>query len=256
MISRDELAGYRCAVGFSNLGQLEKDYLQHAFLASIYSVSSTEFVFKGGTALQKTCGLDRFSEDLDFTFNAEAPPAKFIDEAITALKPFTEALIASKKEQPASFTYRVKMKGPLYDGAERTMHSITLEINKREKILRKPRAIKVVPLYSDLRPYVAYVMAIEEMLAEKIRAILTRNKARDVYDLWFLLRKNTKCDLGLINKKLEYYALKFNFAEFRQSILEKQRVWKPELGVLLKGIPDFKEVSGYVLKEVGSLSPQ
>lgn len=69
MIDRNELGEYARALKY-NIYQAEKDYVQHVFLAALYSVSATEFVFKGGTALQKAYGLDRFSEDLDFTASA------------------------------------------------------------------------------------------------------------------------------------------------------------------------------------------
>ena len=47
--------------------QQEKHYLQTATLAGVYTAVADELVFKGGTALFFFYGLDRFSEDLDFT---------------------------------------------------------------------------------------------------------------------------------------------------------------------------------------------
>ena len=48
----------------------------------------------------------------------------------------------------------------------------------------------------------------DEILAEKIRAVITRTKGRDLYDIWFLLNRGALMDKDLINKKLEYYDLK------------------------------------------------
>ena len=42
----------------------------------------------------------------------------------------------------------------------------------------------------------------EEILAEKVRAIVSRTKARDVYDFWFLLQEKTEINYSLIQTKL------------------------------------------------------
>ena len=43
----------------------------------------------------------------------------------------------------------------------------------------------------------------KEIMSEKIRALMTRTKARDLYDIYFLVRKNVKLDTQLVAKKLE-----------------------------------------------------
>jgi predicted nucleotidyltransferase component of viral defense system len=44
-------------------------------------------------------------------------------------------------------------------------------------------------------------------VAEKIRAILTRNKGRDIYDLWFLVSQGISLNENLILEKLKYYKI-------------------------------------------------
>ena len=46
------------------------------------------------------------------------------------------------------------------------------------------------------------VLRVDELLAEKVRAVMTRDKPRDVYDVWLLLRNGVKLDKGLVEKKL------------------------------------------------------
>ena len=62
-------------------------------------------------------------------------------------------------------------------------------------------------------------MSKNEILAEKIRALLTRKitKGRDIYDMWYLLNQDANIDDKLINKKLKYYNLKLN----KNNILKK-----------------------------------
>src|SRR3989337_4605846 len=66
MLSRKSLESMKSTLGL-NLGQIERDYLQHIVLLFLYRHAGNWLVFKGGTALQKAYGLNRFSEDLDFT---------------------------------------------------------------------------------------------------------------------------------------------------------------------------------------------
>ncbi len=248
MISRIELGDYAKKLGFI-LYQAEKDYLQHAFLESLYSVSGTEFVFKGGTALQKALGLDRFSEDLDFTFNAEGEAVAFVKSAAAKARAFSETVVSKEEKKWNSENFKVKMKGPLFGGGEKSVQSITIQISLRERVLLKPVATRIVPPYADLKPYLALAMDSNEILAEKVRAIMTRHKARDLYDLWFLLKKGATADFSLIGKKLDYCKKNYSFGEFEEAVLAKQKNWLPELRILMKSVPDFGETSATVLEQ-------
>ena len=70
MLNRKNLESMKTVLGF-NLGQVERDYLQHILLLFLYRHAGNWLVFKGGTALQKIFGLNRFSEDMDFTSSKE-----------------------------------------------------------------------------------------------------------------------------------------------------------------------------------------
>lgn len=251
MIPRKELEAVGSSLGF-NAYQAEKDYLQHAFLSSLYSVSANEFVFKGGTALQKAFGLDRFSEDLDFTFAGKgADVGRFVELAVDNLKKFTEASIAKKEETGGSFSAKVKARGPLYDGTGRSVQTVVIEVSLREAVLDVPSARRIVPPYADLRPYVALCMALDEMLAEKVRAILTREKPRDVYDAWFLTRRNAAFSKEKADAKLAYYGKRFGLSQFERAVRDKQKLWDKEMGVLLRNVPPFRETREELLQALG-----
>jgi predicted nucleotidyltransferase component of viral defense system len=87
MLTRNDLLPYKEATGF-NLGQIEKDYVQHLFLMNLYRRVGDEIAFKGGTALQKTYGLNRFSEDLDFALTKTFKLVPIIDRALTGMNIF------------------------------------------------------------------------------------------------------------------------------------------------------------------------
>jgi predicted nucleotidyltransferase component of viral defense system len=79
---------------------------------------------------------------------------------------------------------RTRFVGPL-----RHPNRLLLDITLDEPVLLAPgRRPVVTGLFSAPRPYVL-VYALEEILAEKLRSILQRGKARDYYDVWRLLRE-------------------------------------------------------------------
>ena len=246
MISRRELGDYAKTLGF-NLYQTEKDYLQHAFLASLYGVSGGEFVFKGGTCLQKAYGLDRFSEDLDFNYDSEKDLAEFLEKAVVRMSAFAEASVAKSEKKEKSQSAKIRVRGPLFDGRDKSVQSITVQASLRERMVLPPRLAGIVPIYADLKPYAALAMAPEEILAEKVRAVMTRNRGRDVYDLLFLLRKRTRIDFGLVGEKLGFYGERFEFEKFENAVKDKEKTWTAELRVLLRNVPDFDETAKEVL---------
>jgi predicted nucleotidyltransferase component of viral defense system len=205
-------------------------------------------VLKGGTALQKVFGLNRFSIDLDFTSTNNKAEKILEDVAkdITHFGFFSELGKIEKTEIGKAI--KVKIQGPLYDGSERTITTLRVEISLRKDLILSPIIKEVVPLYTDLRPYAVVLMDLEEVLAEKIRALIWRAKARDLYDLWFLLRKNIKPKIKLIEKKLSYYDLKFDKEDFFKKIKLLEKNWELELRPLVTTLPPFKVVKEDVTK--------
>ncbi len=246
MLDKKELEKFRAILGF-NLAQIEKDYLQHLFLLFLSRQIRNELVFKGGTALQKIYGLNRFSRDLDFTLNKEIEVDQLIKKISVDISNFG---FTSKIDYLKKGNSRLRIKGPLYDGTDRTIASLRIEISLRKDLLLEADLKEIVPIYTDMQPYLILVMNIEEILAEKIRAILQREKARDVYDMWFLLRKNVRVDFNLINKKLEPLGLKFNKNMFLKKIKIVNKIWEKELLEYISVVPKFedvlKEIKGYL----------
>src|SRR3989344_1597644 len=241
MLSKEELIKMKSLLGF-NLGQLEKDYLQHLFLLFLSRHLKDELVFKGGTAIQKAYGLNRFSEDLDFTLNRETNSDELMEKIKKNINDFgfkVESKILSSK---ISKGYRLMIKGPLYDGTERSIASLRIEISLRKDIFLDPDIKEIVPAYEDLQPYIVLIMNTEEILAEKIRAVFQREKARDVYDVWFLLKKGTKINYAFVEKKTEFYNIRFDKNSFLKRVSIIKKIWKEELSGYVSFIPDFNDV--------------
>ncbi|MCZ7394061.1 MAG: nucleotidyl transferase AbiEii/AbiGii toxin family protein [Candidatus Methanoperedens sp.] len=247
MLSRKNLESMKSILGY-NLGQVESDYLQHILLLFLSRRAGNWLVLKGGTALQKAYGLNRFSDDLDFTSKKE--DIEDIAYGIrTDLATFgLENELKINRMENVSEVIVYSIKGPLYDGTPRSMAVQRVEVSQREKVILKEEIHEVVPVYPDLQPYLLTMMNLEEILSEKVRAIMTRNKARDVYDTWFLIKKKIPFNPELINKKLEYYDMVFDLVAFTTSLMDKNRIWERELKPLVSFIPDFEKTAKEILE--------
>lgn len=233
----------------------EKDYLQEAILFSLYSKIKTELVFKGGTCLYKVYKLNRFSEDLDFTYTERKDIKKIIkiipkDLALLNIK----AKIKEIKEFKNEINVRLLLNGPLYKGSKQTQCFIPLNISIKEKVVLEPKKMNIMPYYTEIPNFDVFVMQEKELLSEKIRAIYTRDKPRDIYDLWFLLIiRKTNIDFRLINQKLKLYNLIFDKKTFQKALKRKQNLWKSDLQYLVIGeAPDFKQVQKEIFDKIKS----
>jgi len=223
--------------------QQEKHYIQTMLLRSIYSRVSREMVFKGGTALAFFHGLNRFSEDLDFTLKEYFDLRSLVAEIRRDFEILgMGAVLKIIEDNPHSFSFRIGVEGPLFtQEIERCF--VRGEVSRREKVLRQVEIEELRTIYPDVLPFFVTLMSLEEILAEKVRALTWRGKARDLYDLWFLLKKGIKIDLDLVKEKLSYYKKEFDLKEFMEDIRRIGAVWKQELKPVIVGsLPDFETV--------------
>ena len=95
--------------------------------------------------------------------------------------------------------------------------------------------VEVAPYFHE-SPQVL-TLSLNEIVAEKMRALLQRKKPRDVFDVWFLInQKRIKLDKNLLQKKLQrrydvapfgkkkdarIYLMRDVAARIRQSVTEK-----------------------------------
>lgn len=254
MISIAELDEYSGRLGLTR-GQVEKDYMQYLALQFIGRTTGSDLVFKGGTCLQKVFGLDRFSEDLDFSLNRGVREGPGLD----GLTGHFEALGYPAVKRPAAGrggkgSFRILVEGPLFDGGPLSRCSMTVNISTRGDLARDPAVKRLVPPYDEISPMAVHHMEAGEMLAEKVRALVTRDKARDLYDLHFLLQKGVRPDRKLVDVKLSFYEAWLSRALLKRRVASKRRIWGRELSPLLRSAPpDFGTVSADVLKGLEAL---
>jgi len=227
-MDRKQLEAYRLRTGF-NLQQQERDYFQHLILSFIAS-KTTSLVFKGGTALQKAYQLPRFSEDLDFEQSAGQkglPPLELFEQTARWLdaQGFATRLEHQTNPEGTGKSGRFLISGILFDGSNPSKCSVRYDVSLRDGLVRKAKAMPIKPPYADLLEYVLPVMAPDEMAAEKVRAIWSREQVRDIYDLHFLLQQGVEIDSALVAKKMEVCREKPTWAAIRKKIEAREKLW-------------------------------
>ncbi|MDP2908921.1 MAG: nucleotidyl transferase AbiEii/AbiGii toxin family protein [Nanoarchaeota archaeon] len=251
MISLDELKSIAKLKGMRNKGYAEKDYLLEISLLSMARNTKDELVFKGGTCLYKFYKLDRFSEDLDFTLRKPLDIDALIKKVIAGLASFgIEAEVKEKRNVQNSIMLTLRAKGLLYNGKPQSLSSFGIDINIESSIDLEPSLASYNSLYPDIPSFTVLIMQEKEILAEKARAIASRDKARDVYDFWFLLKKGVALDLKLVKEKFRYYKQEWDEKQFIKKLGEKKKIWLTELQPLVPSVPDFNEVKIYIAEKV------
>jgi len=175
---------------------IEKDYVLTWILLALADSPLAELLtFKGGTALKKIYFPDyRYSEDLDFTLIGEAEPDELLAglaETLSSLsrgQGFQFDIPAERIERRAeSLTAYVNFVGPLQ--ARATSRDVKIDITLVERLVFPVEKRMVVSDYTDRIEKQVLVYSLEEVLTEKLCAIIGRTEPRDVYDAHFLMQR-------------------------------------------------------------------
>ncbi len=225
------------------LGTIEKDFILCYILDKIYnSHLKSKLIFKGGTALHKLFLHKRMSIDLDFT---ELKPIK-----ISELKKLVENKEINSKIKDINETATSTKILLGYRSVLEYKNNIIIDISKREKpileLMTKPLRS---PYFEDIK---ILTFQLEELIAEKIRALIQRNKPRDYLDIFYILNKKN-CDLKkaieLSKQKLKNENDQFNMAKIFNNLEIVQNLWLQDLSEISPKIPRFDNTINKIKKE-------
>lgn len=231
MISRDQINELSKRFAIDEFTVI-KEYLQVVFLSILYSANESQKIyFKGGTAIRLLLKSGRFSEDLDFTALLSAKELDKLTNETVKKMGLTVPGISLKRTQETDISYTAILSySPVGSKYPLTIH---LDFSLREK----PETSEEDVLETDFpiapQPVIRH-MAWVEVLSEKIRAFLYREKGRDMYDLWFLLSKGVSLDWNMVNRKTKFYDVKTSSEDVlkRISAFEDKKI-KEDLGKFL-----------------------
>jgi predicted nucleotidyltransferase component of viral defense system len=185
MIADDALTALATKLQTTELN-VRREYFQHRFLSYFFQQPLTDQVFfKGGTALRILYQSPRFSEDLDFS--SATGDVRGLEEALLE----TLAEMAHENLNPELEESKKTTGGYLgliaFRAKDHEPVSIQLEISLRAG----QKQGEVMTIVSDFSPaYLVVALTQAQLVDEKIQALLSRRKARDFYDLYFILRAN------------------------------------------------------------------
>jgi len=230
------------------ISTIERDYTQNWLLKFL-----PEMAFKGGTCLRKIYFKDyRFSDDLDFTLLEEITFAD-LEEKIS------NAIQHAKTESNIEFTDEINSEevtnGYSFDiyfritGVTGSPIKIKLDItkNKNERIIDKLAQKVIKHSYSDKLNKKVLAYSLDEIFAEKTRALFERTRPRDLYDVWYL-KDIVEPDKDLFKKKCEFKNLKPEIDELLKRKIDFINSWENSLKHQLKELPNAEETFKNVIE--------
>jgi predicted nucleotidyltransferase component of viral defense system len=183
MIPRAYLQAWRNHAPWPDLRQVEQDLIISRTLCDLFQspALSGKIAFRGGTAIHKLLFDQplRYSEDIDLVQITPGPVGEFIDGARAALR----WLGAPKRFQAGHSMHLVYTFEPEEHVAAKM--KLKVEINTREHQPFAPTQVYTFrvdnPWYRSTAEIISYDP--DELFGTKLRALLQRDKNRDLFDL-------------------------------------------------------------------------
>jgi uncharacterized protein len=252
--------------------QIEKDYILSWILKGIaqHEQLSTTIVFKGGTVLKKIYFKDyRFSEDLDFTLLnsgiSKVQIFEWFNEIFEYVKEDANIPLAiiepdsnrdKQEHEDGGINFFISYTGPL--GGMGSNKKVKVDISRTEQLEYVPIMKDAIVGYSDIEEHQLLCYPLEEVLIEKMRTVMQRMQARDLYDIWFLLEQHGM-DAAFHMKEFEKKCACKNLqhVDFPKKLAlrlpQYKGRWKNSMNEQIKDLPDFERVEREVQRHVKKL---
>lgn len=185
MIPRMNIIAWGNVVPWVESRQVEQDLVISRALVEIFSdpLLREALRFRGGTALNKLHfpAPLRYSEDIDLVRTTAGPIGPILDQLRAVLQPW----LGQAAFEQSAVAPKLRFRAPAEDAAGNVEMRLKIEIGTRE--ITAYDAPLTIPFRVD-NPWFSGTADIrtfsrEEMLSTKLRALLQRNKGRDLFDL-------------------------------------------------------------------------
>ena len=207
MIPTQNIVAWGQTVPWAEQRQVEQDLIISRALVELFNdpFLSAELRFRGGTALHKLHFPKpfRYSEDLDFVRTSAGPIGPVLDKIREILEPWLAR--ANLDQSPVAPKLRFRV--PAEDKTSDVPIRLKIEINTRERTAYEPQ--RVIPFavnnpWFSGRANIA-TFSNEEILATKLRALLQRDKGRDLIDLAHAIAVFETLDAARVVRCLKQY---------------------------------------------------
>ena len=233
---------------------IERDYAQNWLLKHLASI---EMALKGGTGIRKAYIKNyRFSDDLDFTMLKKMGSFELNNLIRTAV-------LGAKEESGINFDEKVSIEENI-NGFVATVYfrilrsagnpiKIKLDMTapEKEEVLLPLKARVIIHPYPDDFHARIQAYSLEEMMAEKIRAIFERTRPRDLYDVWRIHNEIDKRKvLDILYKKCQAKDVEMDVRSLEGRRGDFANAWTNSLRHQFKTLPDFDTVFGEVKQQI------
>jgi len=170
----------------TSIQNVVREYCQHLFLSYLYQQPDSEkLLFKGGTALRVLLHSPRYSEDLDFTginLTQQEIENMFIDTLAEVERTGIEVSLMEAKKTTGGYLGIAEFR------AYEKKIPVQIEVSLRNT--KSLKGIRTIVENEYITAYTLVHLPIEEITQGKLSALMSRHKARDFYDYFFLLSGN------------------------------------------------------------------
>ncbi|MFT4304249.1 MAG: nucleotidyl transferase AbiEii/AbiGii toxin family protein [Candidatus Woesearchaeota archaeon] len=215
---------------------LAKDYFITIILYLIKEIKG--IYFKGGTAIQKVIlNHTRLSEDIDLTLTRNINDIK--EEIIRIINDSNIFDKITQDKDVEGFTRLVLHYKNFYNEQD----VIFIDLNERLKLILEPENYEIKHFYDNFIPNFKFPCEkIEEMIAGKMSAAIGRNKTRDHYDIYRLIKAGYTFNLKLVDKKCKNSNQEFSIIKMFNNANKLHKRWNEDMIPLLVEEVSFIEV--------------
>ena len=232
------------------ISTIERDYAQNWLLAHL-----PEMAFKGGTGLRKVYLENyRFSDDLDFTLVKNIKIDRLRDQihiSITRARSsvwinFLDDIKLDEVKNGYVITIYFRILRTTGDPLK-----IKLDLTKKKnEIIVEPLQRKgLIHNYSDELQKRVLVYSIDEIFAEKVRALFERTRPRDLYDVWHLNESHV-LDRSILKKKCDFKHVELDLEDLKSRRSRFVNAWGRSLIHQMKDLPPADKVFESVIKNL------
>lgn len=234
------------------LGYAEKNYVNSWILWAIYTSAYGEnLLFKGGTALNKLYFPEtwRYSEDLDLGVDgayrgSEEELATALDDAARRSGIDFEVTQHREMQNDGYPTHYVDI-DVQYTAVLGHKNTTSVDVMVDDYVAFG--SVEHVHQYEDVPEFTVTAYSLEEIFAEKLRALYQRTRARDYYDLYRMVSEAEVDDSVIrpaFERKCEHENLDIDLqdglpGEKREEI---RAGWQRTLPDLVSDLPEFEPV--------------
>lgn len=204
LIPTSNILDWKRVVPWTDPSQVEQDLIISRVLVELFSdpFLNEQLRFRGGTALNKLHfpAPFRYSEDIDLVRTTHGPMGPILNGIRDVLKPW----LGDARFKQSRISPKLLFRMEAQDSSSSTPLSLKIEINTREiEAYGGSRHISYEVENSWFSgAAMIHTYSREEILATKLRALLQREKGRDLFDLAHALEVFDKLD---IERMIEFF---------------------------------------------------